>query len=175
MADYTGIYKQSAISEHAISAGEILPMQLIEFGYKGDGPRRICLSLGFIPSTKMLHCFRLNGLPLNNFRLLTKLFVDRTLRTIYMKANKRGELLESLIVNKFKLPFESVPFGQLQSFYANNFKGNAYMVKNKIYRTYYMPDMKAPTVFLPDLEFLGLIPRTDKTNPTAEALWKQDR
>jgi hypothetical protein len=172
MADYTAIYKQAALSEHAIGSSEILPMQIIEFGYSTSGPRRICLSLGYIPNTKMLHCFRLNGLPLNHFRLLTKNFVNHELRTIYMKANKRDALVESLIVNKFKLPFTAVPHGQLQSFYASNFKNNRYMVKNEIYRTYKLSDMSAVTVFLPDLEFLGLIPRTDKINPTAEQIWK---
>lgn len=175
MADYTAIYKQAALSEHAISAGEILPMQLIEFGYRTEGPRRVCLSLGYIPSTKMLHCFRLNGLPLNHFRLLTKNLIDQDLRRIYMMANKRNNLVESLIVNKFKLPLEEAPFGQLQSFYANNFKTNRYMIKNGVYRTYYLPDMKAPTVFMPDLEYLGFIPRIDKQQKTAEQIWKEQQ
>jgi len=172
MANYSAIYKQAAISEHAVSPTGILPMQLIAFDYKTPGPRRIGLSLGYIPSTKMLHCIRLNALPLNHFRLLMKNMIDHKLRNIYKKANKRNVLIESIIVNKFRLPFESVPYGQLQSFYANNFKNNAYIKKNPVYRSYHMPDMSAATVMLPDLEYLGLIPRKNKQSPTAEDIWK---
>jgi len=176
MADHTAIYRNAAVSGHAISPSQILPMQIIEFNYtKADGPRRVCLSLGYVPTTKMLHCIRLNALPLNHFRLLTKPLIDHKLREIYKKANKRGELIESLMVNKFKLPLTEVPYAQLPSFYASNFKNNRYLHKNKVYRTYSLDGMSSVAVVLPDLEYLGLIPRSDKQMPTAEDLWKNTK